>query len=593
LAQIPPPLSRFFAGAARWLGTSRLRISLELLGATLLSAAFALRFGFSYGTDNQTSYLLGALHRFHPELLRNDWLTTQTSPYHPAFQFVGWLLFALDDSGWSFAIANFASILAGGLLLYWICRKFVPQRYAFLTYLLCMTITMITETDSIAVTYFFEYIFQPSNLGTLGWLAAIGFWCGGRWWATGIALAAGGLMHGNFLLLSFPVFGLAHVLLGRDGLARRLLRTLGPSAVVLLLFLPILVRTATSENSEMAHVILMQIRSPHHYWPERFQGDFVPFASWQALGLGLGVPFLRRRSRAGWRLAALFLSIALPIWIATVLTTAVFIPQVSQLFVWRIAPFSDVLAQLLACAGIARLLMRPAGRRQYSLVPWTTALLGAGFLATYYGFVRQPAIPKFLLWGVAALAAAQIVAWGRHRVERWWPADSLRRTTRILVPLVLVFLAGTLWTRFAADPVRNFRARSNLIQGLDANEQGLYDWIRAHTPVDALFLTPPGLERFRLHAQRAIVVDWKSPPLAPDELVEWYRRLCNVSGNPEVTSLNAAEAGYRRMDAERLATLVQEYGVQFVVLSGPVPPALRTYRRVFSNGPYSVLQLSG
>jgi len=137
----------------------------------------------------------------------------------------------------------------------------------------------------------------------------------------------------------------------------------------------------------------------------------------------------------------------------------------------------------------------------------------------------------------------------------------------------------------------NFAQRSNLIQGLDVEEQALYNWVRNNTPKDAVFLTAPGMERFRLQARRAIVVDWKSPPLSPDELIEWYMRLCRVSGSPNVTSLNAAEAGYRRLDAARIHILVQEYGVQFAVVNGAVPTSLRGYRRLFSNSAYSVLQV--
>ena len=589
MAPLPEPLVRRLAHLRSSWKHGALRAILEGSLAVVLSAAFALRFGFNYGTDNQTSYLLSALQRFDPELLRNDWLTSHTTDYHPLFQFIGWMLYALNDSGWPFAIANFVSILAGGLLLFWICRLLVPRTYALLAYFLLMTILMITETDSIAITYFFEYIFQPSNLGTLGWLTATALWMSGRWWSTGIALALGGMAHANFLLMVFPVFGLANLLLGRRQLVHRLLRTLAPSALVLPLFLPILLASMSSENAAAAREILFQIRSPHHYWPIKFQSDFLPFSIWQALGIGLGMPFLRNRSKAGRRFAALTLSIVALVWAATALTTAVFIPQVAQLFFWRIAPFSDVFLQLLACAGIARLLLRPIGIRQYSVPLMTVAVAGIGFLMTYYGFIRQLALPKLLSWLLLAVVASQLLARLGTLLQRLPRLGWIVPRISAAAPLLLILLAGLLWVDFSWAPVRNFAQRSNLIQGLDPEEEALYTWVRNNTPKDAVFLTEPGLERFRLHARRAIVVDWKSPPLAPDELIEWYFRLCRVSGNPNVTSLNAANAGYRRLDSARVQSLVQEYGVQFAIVAGVVPTSLRGYRRLFSNAAYSVL----
>jgi hypothetical protein len=266
---------------------------------------------------------------------------------------------------------------------------------------------------------------------------------------------------------------------------------------------------------------------------------------------------------------------------------------VSQLFVWRIAPFSDVYFQLLACAGVARLLLNPRGRRQYTPVACTTAILGAGFLVTYYGFVRQPALPTWALWILLGLLGAQLAERSGAFLRKHRVASGVRRFAASIAPLVLLVLAAWVWWEFAATPVRHFRQRSNLIQGLDRDEAALFSWVRENTPRDAIFITPPSMERFRLDAQRAIIVDWKSPPLAPAELVEWYRRLCHVSGNPEVSSLNAAEAGYRRMDAQRLEALSREYGAPYAVFNGVLPHSLRGYRRLFSNGRYTVLQISG
>src|SRR4051794_41380200 len=41
--------------------------------------------GYQFGQSNHTVYLLDPLRRAHPELLKNDWFTTQTLQYHALF----------------------------------------------------------------------------------------------------------------------------------------------------------------------------------------------------------------------------------------------------------------------------------------------------------------------------------------------------------------------------------------------------------------------------------------------------------------------------------------------------------------------------
>jgi hypothetical protein len=221
----------------------------------------------------------------------------------------------------------------------------------------------------------------------------------------------------------------------------------------------------------------------------------------------------------------------------------------------------------------------------------TLVATGVGFLMTYYGFIRQLALPRLVFWLLLGVGTTQLLWRVSGRMQGMPRFGWLVPRIRAAAPVGLILLAAGTWAEFSWEPVRNFKQRSNLIQGLDREEQALYDWVRSNTPKDAVFLTAPGLERFRLHARRAIVVDWKSPPLSPDELVEWYLRLCRISGNPNVTSLNAAEAGYRRMDVKRIQSLVSEYGLQFAIVPGVVPTALRGYRRLYSNSSYAVLQI--
>jgi hypothetical protein len=97
-------------------------------------------------------------------------------------------------------------------------------------------------------------------------------------------------------------------------------------------------------------------------------------------------------------------------------------------------------------------------------------------------------------------------------------------------------------------------------------ERELYAWVQQSSPEDAVFLVPPDLENFRLHARRAIVVDWKSTPIVPEELLEWRDRILAISGADAVGSRREAVQGYATIDAARLAALGERYRARFAVL---------------------------
>lgn len=501
----------------------------------VLAACFALSYGLRYGVHNQHTYLLRAVRRADPGLFARDWLVARTTDYHPTWSVLaGWLM-ATGHGPWLLAAGNVLVLCAAALLVLAIARSLAGAR-ALPVLVLVLGYTLFDAQHevigSVAVSALFTNYLVPANLGSLGLLAACALHLRGRFLLAGLAAAAGGFLHANYLVLAPPVLLLAHLLAPRaPGWRRSAAASLAPCAVVLLVRLPELLAMSADPQAAAGRAVFMAVRSPHHYLPLTFLRDFAPFYAWQLLGLAalrlwvppLETPLLRLRAL----MEALFLAITG----ATLSTTVVSVPFVAQLYVWRLAPLAVLLAQVACACALVRpeTWSRLAGRlpRAGSVAPVAVAAVGAVLFAI--GAAR----------GLPGLGAE---------------ARALR------LPL--------------------------------ADDEKLYGWART-TAKDALFAVPPDAHAFRLAAERAIVVDWKSTPVRPGEVLEWYRRLLLVSGRPAVRTLDDAANGYRTMGPRRIARLRSELGVDYVVLRQPFPRTrLPEYRVAFADRRFIVFDVS-
>lgn len=616
-AQAPTP-SRRVVSPGRLLP-----IAYEIVAAVVVlwtSSAFATSYGYNFGYDNHTTYLVGALRLYDPGALSRDWLASDCTPYHPIFSYLAWALWAIDEDGWGFAYANVVTVTAMGGALYGLCRAFAGRLLALPSHLVVLAIAMQTRTHSAGVSYIADIVFQPSTLGGLGWLAGMAAFVARRWFLSGLCFGLGGLFHANYLVLGFPVLGLAHLLIEdpRDlrGLARRLALQLGPSVLALLVLSPLIFGAASHPDAARAREIFQTIRSPHHYLPSGYRGRFLGLAGWQLLGLGAAWPLLSGRKGPGPRLGALLVGLGVLVWSGTFLTTWVFLPSVSQLFPWRAAPYSDLVAQVALVGGLLGLIIDPARLRAHSRLTPLLVLGGLVLVCLDRPASDQPWLGRLLLLllttglltagvGLAVATLARATARGRRHLEPasfggpWPPVPGgpLRPWAphTLVAPLLLTALALGLWTSATSgqrDPARIERA-SSLIRGFDAREENLYAWIREHTDRDSRFLQPPLMERFRITARRAIVVDWKSPPILPGELLEWYERLGTVAGRPGFQTAREVATGYDAMDSARLRALRARYAIDYAVVRKGRERVLKDWPVAYANPGFAVLDLRG
>jgi hypothetical protein len=353
---------------------------------------------------------------------------------------------------------------------------------------------------------------------------------------------------------------------------------LGPCLLVLLARLPALLAMAADPHAAEARRIFLSIRSPHHYVPLSFLPEFAPFFAWQAVGL-LGLALLERSEPgARRRLAALAAALLALIGAATLLTTVIYVPAVAQLYVWRLAPFAVLVAQLAFMAAVVR---RTAGAlplgvplRALSALAVVAAALG---LLAWESDTRSR-VGLGVLFALAAAGPAVGSAVTRLRAGLPPLLRARLRPAHAAAGLGLVALVAG--AARGLEGLSSEAAALSLPLGVD---QRVFAWAR-DTPRDALFAIPPGLQEFRLHAQRSVMVDWKSTPILPAQLREWYRRLLAVCGLEAIPMLAEAERGYATMGPRRMERLKRDFGVDFVIFRQPFPRTrLRDFGVAFAD----------
>jgi len=516
-------------------GPKRGREAAEVAVACVVAFAFALSFGLNFGTGNQPSYLLAAVHRRDPSLLRRDWFVTETTQYHLVYTQLGAALLALDPSGWLMAALNLLLVTGTGLALYALCRILAGPRGALPSFLLTMAFAFAKHWPGPLTTYVFDEAFQPSGITNTLFIGAAVAFVAGRFGWSGVLLGLTALCHLNMLVLVLPVFGLAHLLLGREALVRRLVLQLPWAAAAALPFLPMLLRANLPvPNAELARHIWVSIRFPHHFGVREHLRQFLPFCGWLLVAAAVLWPFVRAREEAAFgRFAALLAGIVAIIGVGTIGTLLT--DRLAALFAWRLIAHFCVFAQLAFSVLVVRLLLEPA--------LWT----------------RLP-----------------------HRLR----AGARFARTTAAYPYVVRGACALLLVNYAVGPLVRMRNHSNLlVQHADARSE-LETWMRERSPKDALFLIPPKEETLRFRGERAVVVDWKSAPSIPGQILEWYRRINDVAG---VEVRREADLDhYAELDPIRLEALRKRYAIDFAVVEQKDAAKLADYTAVYSNTGYTV-----
>jgi hypothetical protein len=123
---------------------------------------------------------------------------------------------------------------------------------------------ILTQTTSVGGSYIDSEYLQPSTLSSVFLILAVASFLKARYLISGLLLATCGLFHTNFLFMGLALFGVVHLLMGRQDFFKRCTANMLSAFIYLL---PTLLEMSTSEHGEQARYIDQYIRSPHHYIP--------------------------------------------------------------------------------------------------------------------------------------------------------------------------------------------------------------------------------------------------------------------------------------------------------------------------------------
>lgn len=548
--------------------------------------------GFS-SDSNHPTYLPPMLHYLDAGYLAKDWWLASARHYHFAFFAIAAVLARLDILEVGLAVLNVLTVAGALYACFLIIADIVRTRRIAILALFVAMFLATRSFYSVGASYLFTPSLQASSLAATATLVAMLYLLRRRLVACGLWLALAGLAHVNFLVVNLPFFGAAWLLTVAQEPALRgdvrrivtnLLALLGPSLLLLVAFAPLLLdigaQPLSPSQARMADWIFFRFAVPFHYDPRTYLDRFYPLLCWLGLGLlwtrhAVADPVQRRVAYA------MQIALALVIGAVTALTTIVFVPAVSRLFVWRLAPFAELLAVLMIVIGAVRAGHREAAdgvRADWFLLACSITLLPILLLppANPVGQI----VSTQGLWP-AAMMLAVVFAWVALRWTAGRPLFSGRW------PLA-AGLAALLLAAFLVQPSDGMQSRySLLLPSRDRVEQrDLFAVIRRITPRDAMFLTPPDLDAFRLEAERATVVDIKAMPINRGGLIAWYERLAAISGDPHPANMNAVIAGYAALDPARIAQLRHAYGIGYIVTRADRTVAEDGWTPIFRNQGY-------
>jgi hypothetical protein len=206
----------------------------------------------------------------------------------------------------------------------------------------------------------------------------------------------------------------------------------------------------------------------------------------------------------------------------------------------------------------------------YEVVCWNHPALAASLLKYYWFRLADVAVP---------VAAVFLIC--------FWIERLVRERSRLVIPAAMIAVAlpifhlvGTSATRWqdATPP-----ADAKMID--PAAWLDTCQWVREHTPVDAMFLVPRAAQSFTWYTDRRNVVTWKDVPQDAATLITWRDRYFDVYWHNDEFGEHVPYGSLAWQGTPRIRELAAKYDVDFVITREYPPLGLPV---AYGNASYTV-----
>ena len=225
--------------------------------------------GYRFGESNHAVYLVEALRRIDPSLLRNDWWANSTLQYHFVFNAMTAALMRLGLLEPAFLVGY----LLLAVLLHVAWRKLVVRLGSDGTYLVSVVFFYVMAGGVGLGMYHFlqDSAFLPSNIANVAMLWAVYFWVAGRPAAAGVCLGVAGMFHINHALAGIGLWAGASLLEGRGVTGRKwwlgTAALLGLCAVQVVPAAGVVLKRSGKLPTREFVDLFVRLRHPHHFDP--------------------------------------------------------------------------------------------------------------------------------------------------------------------------------------------------------------------------------------------------------------------------------------------------------------------------------------
>lgn len=586
-----------------------IKLSWMLFFVFLLFAIYVST-SYSYGISNHNPQISIINRIIDSSYLNNDWFVNQNDGFSVRYYFSSVMAYLTNFA--DLPIIYFSIYVIS--LLFIIAGIYLISHFLFnnnLTSFLTIIFILFGCRTSLGGNWIVCGILIPSSIATSFALFAIYFFMKKRFYISFLLLGIASLFHIliGMLIATILIFYLL-ITIRNVGFKKTLLSGVCYLSFAIWNILPtILLLNKPSVNVSSLEVmkIIGHVRASHHYMPFQFSiMSYLLFISVMCLFM-LSLKYKPEKEKHKMVMAFISTILAMCV-IGTVFVEIIPVPVILKLQLFRMTPYlilfaymyianyfrvalteSTNLTNMLINIGVIVLFCSSS----YFLI--ISALLYISYEKLFKQYVDKIANKigsKKEIYLISLLSIITFVCFyfiissDFHRIFKilfgfgWFLIFSFMIFSQIAMPklikinkivlsvsLVCILLIATIGGIYYGGGMQ--------IKGpqKDFNKLDVYEWIRLNTPKDAVFITPPYIEDFRLGADRAIVVDFKAFLFGDQSIIEWGSRIADVTNNIEFKFRGDRSEELRRgfvsLNESDFIRISKKYHAQYLFIEKP------------------------